>query len=70
MVTVAVALPPELDAVTVYSAAVVRMVGIPPITPVVALRLSPAGRAGLTRYDVTVPPLFVGPFGVIRDRTA
>jgi hypothetical protein len=32
---------------------------------VLALRANPAGKAGLTLYEVTVPPLLVGLFGVI-----
>jgi hypothetical protein len=35
------------------------------MAPVLVLRLSPAGRAGLTLYEVTAPPLLVGLFGVI-----
>ena len=35
------------------------------ITPAVVLRFKPAGRAGLTLYEVTAPPLLVGLFGVI-----
>jgi hypothetical protein len=33
--------------------------------PVLVLKLRPAGRAGLTLYEVTAPPLLVGLFGVI-----
>jgi hypothetical protein len=33
--------------------------------PVLVLRLRPAGRAGLTLYEVTAPPLLVGLFGGI-----
>jgi hypothetical protein len=40
-------------------------VGVPLTTPVLELRIKPAGRAGLTLYAVTVPPLFVGLSGVI-----
>jgi hypothetical protein len=39
--------------------------GVPVMTPVLGLRLRPAGRAGLTLYEVTAPPLLVGLFGVI-----
>jgi hypothetical protein len=35
------------------------------MTPVLALRLRPAGRSGLTLYEVTAPPLLVGLFGGI-----
>jgi hypothetical protein len=31
--------------------------------PVLVLRLRPAGRAGLTLYEVTAPPEVVGLFG-------
>jgi hypothetical protein len=44
-----------LEAVTVYDAFVVAVVGVPEIVPVVLLSVKPAGRAGLTLYDVTVP---------------
>ena len=40
-------------------AALVAVVGVPVISPVVVLRLRPAGKAGLTEYDVTVPPLLL-----------
>jgi hypothetical protein len=33
--------------------------------PVLVLRLRPAGRAGLTLYEVTAPPVLLGLFGVI-----
>jgi len=33
--------------------------------PVLGFRLRPAGSAGLTRYEVTAPPLLVGLFAVI-----
>jgi hypothetical protein len=33
--------------------------------PVVAFRLKPAGRAGVTLYDITVPPELAGLLGVI-----
>jgi hypothetical protein len=38
-----------------YDAFVVAVVGVPEIVPVVLLSVKPAGRAGLTLYDVTVP---------------
>jgi hypothetical protein len=33
--------------------------------PVVVLRLRPAGRAGLTLYEATAPPVLVGLFAGI-----
>jgi hypothetical protein len=39
------------------------------MTPVLAFRLRPAGRAGLTLYEVTAPPLLLGLFGVIATPT-
>src|SRR6516225_11708975 len=39
-------------------------VGVPEMTPVVELRVRPAGSAGCTANDVTAPPLPVGAFGV------
>jgi hypothetical protein len=35
------------------------------MTPVLVLKLSPAGRSGLTLYEVTAPPVLVGLSGVI-----
>ena len=59
-VSVAVALPPVLVAVTVYVADEVIAVGVPLIAPVVLLKLSPAGREGEIDHDVAVPPPVVG----------
>jgi hypothetical protein len=61
----AVVLPAELEAVTMKLAVAVTAVGVPLITPVSALRVKPAGRAGLTAYKVTAPPELVGVFAVI-----
>jgi len=61
----AVALPAELDAVTAYVAVGVTAVGVPLMIPVVVLRLRPAGRAGLTLYEATAPPVLEGLFAVI-----
>ena len=52
-------------AVTVYVATTVAVVGVPVITPVPVLRLSPAGKAGLIEYDVGAPPLLLGELAVI-----
>ena len=65
MNTAAVALPPVLTAVIVYFAWGVTAVGVPLMAPVAVLKLRPAGSAGVTLYETTVPPLFVGLFGVI-----
>ena len=65
MVKVAVVLPAELAAVTVQLAKAVTAAGGPLMIPVVLLRLKPAGRAGLTLYELTAPPLLVGLFGAI-----
>jgi hypothetical protein len=35
------------------------------MTPVLALRVRPAGRAGLTVYALTAPPVLVGLFAAI-----
>jgi hypothetical protein len=45
-------------------------VGVPLITPVLLLRLRPSGKAGLTVYEDTAPPLTVGVFTVIAVPTA
>lgn len=47
--------PPELEAVIVYETDVCSMSGVPLITPVVVLSVSPEGRVGLTDQAVTVP---------------
>jgi hypothetical protein len=60
IVTVAVALPPELLAVTVYVVAEDTTVGVPDISPVEVSKLRPAGRGSEIDHKVTVPPLDVG----------
>jgi hypothetical protein len=70
MLRPAVALPPELLAVTTYALACVTVVGVPEKTPVEVLRLRPGGSAGETEYETTAPPLLVGAFGVIGVPTA
>ena len=59
-VSVAVALPPVLVAVTVYVPEEVMAVGVPLIAPVVLLKLSPAGRDGEIDQFVGAPPPVVG----------
>ena len=39
--------------------------GVPVMSPVVVLKLKPAGNAGLTVYEVTMPPALDGSFSVI-----
>ena len=39
--------------------------GVPLITPVDGLRVSPAGNSGKTTYEVTAPPLLAGVLAVI-----
>ena len=60
IVTVAVALPPLLVAVTVYVVDELIEVGVPEIAPVDAEKASPDGRVGEIDQLVTVPPLEVG----------
>jgi hypothetical protein len=55
MVTVAVVEPAEFEAVTRYGVFAEIAVGVPEIVPVELFRLNPAGKAGLTEYEVTVP---------------
>ena len=50
MVTVAVSLPPVLVAVIVYIVDTASTVGVPEITPVPMLRVSPAGKLGEMEY--------------------
>ena len=65
IVTVAVSLPPVLDAVIVYDAEEVIAVGVPLISPVEVSRDKPAGKDGDTDQDVTGPPLADGVTAVI-----
>ena len=65
IVTVAVSLPPVLEAVIVYDADEVIAVGVPLISPVDVSSDNPAGRDGETDQDVTGPPLVDGVTAVI-----
>ena len=65
IVTDAVSVPPELVAVTVYTAEEVTVVGVPEIAPVVLDRVRPAGSEGDTDQEVTAPPVEVGETVVI-----
>ena len=60
MVTVAVALPPVLLAVTVYVALDEVVLGVPEMAPVEASMERPVGSAGETLHEVAAPPLEVG----------
>ena len=58
--------PPELLAETVYVTAVVcKFVGVPLMTPVLALNAIPDGMDGLMVQLVAVPPLTVGVLAVM-----
>lgn len=60
MVTMAVALPPVLLAVTVYDVDELVVVGVPEIAPVEVENESPAGSVAEMDHEVTAPPLVVG----------
>jgi len=60
IVTVVVAPPPELVAVTVYVIAVDVKVGVPETAPVEVSNVSPAVSEGEIDHETTVPPLEVG----------
>ena len=60
MVTVAVALPPVLLAVTVYGVDEDTAVGVPEIAPVEVENRRPAGSDGEIDHEVTVPPPALG----------
>ena len=60
MVTVVVALPPVLLAVTVYVVDELTAVGVPEIAPVAVSKDRPAGSVGVIDQEMTVPPLDVG----------
>jgi hypothetical protein len=65
MVTGAVVLPAEFDAVIVYTVVAVALMAVPLITPVVVFSTMPAGSGGVALYEVTAPPVLVGLFAVI-----
>ena len=60
MITMAVALPPVLVAVTVYDVEDEMAVGVPLMAPVDVSKERPAGSVPEIDHDVTVPPLEVG----------
>ena len=60
MVTMAVALPPVLLAVTVYEVDELVVVGVPLIAPVEVEKERPVGSDGEIDHEVTAPPLEVG----------
>jgi len=60
MVTMAVALPPVLLAVTVYEVDELVVVGVPLIAPVEVEKERPVGSVGEIDQEVTAPPLEVG----------
>ena len=60
MVTIAVALPPVLLAVTVYEVDELVVVGVPLIAPVEVEKERPVGSVGEIDQEVTAPPLEVG----------
>ena len=63
--TVVVPVPPLFVALIVYVAVEETTVGVPLITPVVALKVRPFGKDGETDQVITAPPLFVGASGAI-----
>lgn len=67
IVTVAVAPPPELVAVTVYVIAIDVRVGVPEIAPVEVSKESPAVMVGEIDQETTAPPLEVGVAVVIGE---
>lgn len=60
MVTVAVPVPPELVALTIYDAVLLITVGMPLIWPVLVLNTNPVGNGLLMEYDTTAPPVLDG----------
>ena len=67
MVTVVVASPPVLVAVTVYDADAVTAVGVTEIVPVEESKDRPAGSVGETDQETTVPPKAEGVADVIAE---
>ncbi len=66
IVTVAVALPPEFIAKTVYVLVEDNTVGVPEISPVEVANTSPVGNVGEIDQEVTVPPVYCGVAVVIK----
>ena len=60
IVTVAVALPPVFEPVTVNVFCAETAVGVPEIAPVDVSNNSPDGNEGEIDHEVTVPPVDVG----------
>ena len=60
MVTMAVALPPVLLAVTVYDVEEEMAVGVPLMAPVEVSKERPVGSVAEIDHEVTAPPLEVG----------
>jgi hypothetical protein len=60
MVSVAVSVPPELVAVTVYACDADSAVGVPDNSPDDVSKLRPAGSAGDMLQEVAAPPLLEG----------
>ena len=69
MVSVAVSVPPELVAVTVYACDGDAAVGVPDNSPVDVSKLSPAGSAGEMLHEVAAPPLLEGVIESIASST-
>ena len=60
IVTVAVSLPPVLEAVIVYVVEEDTVVGVPEMAPVEESKASPAGSEGETDQVVMAPPVALG----------
>ena len=60
IVTVVVALPPLLEAVTEYVVVEETAAGVPEIAPVDVSNDKPVGSEGVIDHEVTVPPVEVG----------
>ena len=69
MVSVAVSVPPELVAVTVYACEADSAVGVPDNSPDDVSKLRPAGSAGEILHEVAAPPLLDGVIEFIGSST-
>ena len=69
IVRLAVSVPPEFVAVTVYTCDGDSAVGVPDNSPVTVSKLRPVGSAGEILHEIVAPPLLEGVIGSIASST-
>ena len=60
MVNEVVVDPTAFEPVIVYVVGTVKIVGVPAMSPVLVLKVKPAGNDGEIVYELILPPAFVG----------